>query len=107
MTNDLIQDDFFPDEGSAVPETEDCSADAVPAGTSPKKRKKETADERGGKCLSDTAQEIILEKKEETAVVAEKKLLLPDVISMTKYFCDHYRLSMFSYLNSSTQTNTI
>ena len=99
MTNDLIQDDFFPDEGSAVPETEDCSADAVPAGTSPKKRKKETADERGGKCLSDTAQEIILEKKEETAVVAEKKLLLPDVISMTKYFCDHYRLSMFSYLN--------
>lgn len=99
MTNDLIQDDFFPDEGSEVPETEDCSADAVPAGTSPKKRKKETADERGGKRLSDTAQEIILEKKEETAVVAEKKLLLPDVISMTKYFCDHYRLSMFSYLN--------
>ena len=65
MTNDLIQDDFFPDEGSAVPETEDCSADAVPAGTSPKKRKKETADERGGKRLSDTAQGIINEQHQE------------------------------------------
>lgn len=26
-------------------------------------------------------------------------LFLPDVISMTKYFCDHYKLTMYSHLN--------
>lgn len=99
MINDMIQDDFYPDEGSAVPETEDCTVDTIPAGAVSEKKKRKTADALRNAELTDTAPEGLLEKKEEIGAVPEKKLLLPDVISMTKYFCDNYRLSMFSYLN--------
>ena len=33
------------------------------------------------------------------AAEEEKTLFLPDVISMTKYFCDHYKLALYSHLN--------
>ena len=94
---------------SAVPEDEDCMEDLVPekaeagirssdqADTS--NRVKGKTDKCSGKDLN--KQTGVSSSRDETEWIRladdkPKNLLLPDVISMTKYFCDHYRKHFFS-----------
>lgn len=113
MTKDMNENAYFPDAGSAVPEIEDCSSGIPPAGAVREKGK-------GGRKTADLQKDPYrqgppgagaaagpLGKEAGTTAAQEEKLLFPDVISMTKYFCDHYRLSMFSYLNSCLRDGSL
>ena len=98
--------------GAALPEDENCADDRVPekaeAGISGSDQavraesEQEKGDRDSGKDLKkQTGASSPRENAEWSGLTEDrpKNLLLPDVISMTKYFCDNYKKHMYAYLN--------
>lgn len=99
------------EESWRYPEVENCAGDIIPERAEPRDgfiRNQEQTNRddpkgcRESPVLDGAVQEGQIHREQDlhTAAEEEKKtLFLPDVISMTKYFCDHYKLTMYSHLN--------
>ena len=103
-------------EAWSYPEVENCAEDSIPEGAEPGdgfiRRRNQTERDNpegsrdspvpGGAAQEGQTQDGQVQRGQgpHAAVEEEQKtLFLPDVISMTKYFCDHYKLALYSYLN--------